>query len=465
MKLNNAPGIQGSEPACADREPTTILAIESSCDETACAIVQKTGGRIVVLAQTTATSLSKHKETKGIVPEVAAREQLKCILPVIQDTLERYSGTTGQRDDAKINKENDSKFQNPSSLFDSIDAIAVTTSPGLIGSLLVGVETARTLAFTWDKPLIPVNHVKAHPYANFVQMTTETEKNTTTQHNLEFLQNRDNVTALHRDKHIQNHTNHQSSIIHHPQLPALSWVISGGHTSLYLMNSHQDIQLLGQTVDDSAGECFDKCARLLGFNYPGGPEIDALSRKTSDLNHPQLPRPMTNIDTYDMSFSGLKTAFLHAFESGDYSNQALAFALQEAVSDVILKKTHKALKEFPEVKSVIVSGGVAANSRIRSKLESLIATQPQGNNIPTQQHNNETNNQSRITTSALRQTAKQASSVVSSPSSIIHHQSSISIHFPPLSLCTDNAVMIGTYALFHMNEQTSWQSVSAQPTK
>lgn len=344
---------------------STLLAIESSCDETACAIVQKAenDGLAKVISSITATSLAKHKATKGIVPEVAAREQLKCILPVIEEALKT----------AQLNKQD-------------IEAIAVTTGPGLVGSLLVGIETARALGMAWELPVIPVNHIQAHPYANFV----ETEEN-------------QNV----------------------PQFPLLSWVISGGHTDLYLMNSHEDIQHLGGTVDDAAGECFDKCARVLGFDYPGGPFIEKLSL-VIEKNDPQfkgkLPRPLIHEKTFNMSFSGLKTAFMRLFKENqnpidsEVLKTSLATELQEAVSDIIWKRTQQALEQHPNVKSVIVSGGVAANKRIREKLSEGL----------TQNGNQQT------------------------------------LYFPPLSLCTDNAAMIGAYASFHLDKQTGWENVKLE---
>ncbi|MEO8581571.1 MAG: tRNA (adenosine(37)-N6)-threonylcarbamoyltransferase complex transferase subunit TsaD [Patescibacteria group bacterium] len=345
----------------------SILAIESSCDETACAIVQKSPDTslVKVTSSITATSLAKHKATQGIVPEVAAREQLKYILPVIEDAIKEHKTL-------------------------KLDAIAVTTGPGLVGSLLVGIETARALAVAWQLPVIPVNHVQAHPYANFVKQQADEQQE--------------------------------------PDFPILSWVISGGHTDLYLMNSHQDIQKLGSTVDDAAGECFDKCARVLGFDYPGGPFIEKLAQECNNDfltafkgESVHLPRPLLHEKTFDMSFSGLKTAFLRAYTEKNKTVDAkdlkvlLAHELQEAIGDIMIKRTEQALKEFPTIRSIIVSGGVAANKRLKQKLEEKLL------NTESYQH--------------------------------------ISLHFPPLSLCTDNAVMIGAYAAFHFDQKTSWDNV------
>lgn len=369
--------------------PTIILAIESSCDETACAVVQKAQDQALatVLSSVTATSLAKHKATRGIVPEVAAREQLKFILPVIQEALQQFGGDKTD-----------------------IEAIAVTVGPGLVGSLLVGIETARALAMAWDKPMIPVNHIEAHPYANFVDFGE-----------IPYGLAPDSHQAL-RDDVITN-------------FPLLSWVISGGHTELYLMNSHEEITHLGGTVDDAAGECFDKCARVLGFDYPGGPFIEKLAEQFDVAKHPliKLPRPLIHEKNFLLSFSGLKTAFLRAFREHEHTIDSvdlkisLAYELQEAITDIILKKTQLALEMYPDVKSIIISGGVAANKGLRKKLET--AKLDKSENQP-----------------ALNATH----SVAGEPT----------IHFPPLSLCTDNAAMIGTYAAFHTEKVTSWKNVT-----
>ena len=188
-----------------------ILGIETSCDETAAAIV-KDG--TCVLSSVVASSQNLHKKYGGIIPESAAREQVKCIVPIIQESLKNSKDIKNLTD---------------------IDAISVTTEPGLIGSLLIGVEAAKTLSFALKKPIVPVNHLIAHLYANFIKKT--------------------------------------------PKFPALCLVVSGGHTELFLARNHQKFQWLAGTRDDAAGECFDKCARLLGLGYPGGPAIEAAAKK------------------------------------------------------------------------------------------------------------------------------------------------------------------------------------------
>ena len=362
---------------------TTILAIESSCDETACALVQnKDGGLVSVMAETTASSLTKHAETKGIVPEVAAREQIKAILPVIKTALKKAAQSNNTL---------------PQQLIKNIDAIAVTTGPGLIGSLLIGVESARSLAVSWNKPIIPVDHVIAHQYANFLQIAKPGFKN-------------------------------QNSSPTFPSFPILSWVVSGGHTSLYYMRSHQDIKKIGQTVDDSAGECFDKCARVLGYDYPGGPHIERLAEKATSPhlltnNQPpfSLPRPLFNTSELNTSFSGLKTAFVRMYEklllekafSQKEIDSLLARELQQAITDIIVKKTKLALQHFPETKSLFLSGGVAANITISNSLSQL--------------------------------TKK-------------HHQP-LTFYHPPHEWCTDNAAMIGSFALFHLQNKALWKNI------
>lgn len=262
-----------------------ILGIETSCDETAAAIVED-GTKII--SNVVASSQSMHARYGGIIPDKAAREQLKSILPVLQEALTK-----------------------------PVDAIAVTIGPGLIGSLLVGVETAKALALAWNKPIIPVNHLVGHIYANWLGATL-------------------------------------------PNLPALALLVSGGHTELILMKDHGQFKIVGSTRDDAAGECFDKCARLLNLGYPGGPAIEkaALAGKITPL-----PRPMINEKGFDFSFSGLKTAVANRRQENP---QHLAFELQEAITDVLVAKTLLAAEKF-KPKSILLAGGVAANRRLRTK--------------------------------------------------------------------------------------------------
>ncbi len=334
-----------------------ILAIESSCDETAAAIiVDGTNIESSVIASSTLL----HAKYGGIVPEVAAREQLNCIIPTIKEALEQANES-----------------------YATIDAIAVTHGPGLIGSLLVGVETAKTIALATKKPLIPVNHVLAHMYANFFQSE-----------NISF--------------------------------PAISLVVSGGHTELYRMDSLTDIHWLGGTVDDAAGEAFDKTARLLGFENRGGPAIQQAANEYHGQvvkEQIRLPRPMLDKDQlYNFSFSGLKTAIAREVTKRKSSNlfdansiHWLAHEVQETITDVLVKKTLIAAQECT-ASSILLSGGVAANLRLREKF---------------------TEHLSRLS-------------------------SQIILHVPPVSLCTDNAAYIGSYAYFRGNP-IDWHDITAIP--
>lgn len=298
-----------------------ILGIETSCDETSAAIVEN--GRKII-SNIVASSSDLHKKTGGIIPEVAAREQIKCIIPVINEAMQQFKNLT----------------------FDEIDAIAVTTGPGLIGSLLVGVETAKTISFATGKPIIPVNHIFAHIYANWLTPGKP------------------------------------------PEFPAIALVASGGHSDLFLMKNHNKIGWLGGTRDDAAGEAFDKTARLLGLGYPGGPAIAAAAAQPTTNNQQpttKLPRPMIGEDNFDFSFSGLKTAVMREvnrlkdikqfsskgrWASGPNNStvQQLSHEIQESITDVLVAKTLKACDKY-RVKSLLLGGGVAANQRLTEKMK------------------------------------------------------------------------------------------------
>lgn len=307
-----------------------ILGIETSCDETAAAIVElvdkNKGAKI--LSNVVASSADMHAKTGGIIPEEAARNQVESIIPVVQEAL--------------INAFNDiSGIRDLKSGISKIDAIAVTYGPGLIGSLLVGVETAKTLSLMWNKPLIPVNHLVAHIYANFVV--------------------HDDPQPACADRSTNNNP---------PKFPALSLVVSGGHTDMVMVHSHGDIKWIGGTRDDAAGEAFDKTARLLGLPYPGGPAISKEADKYLEMNSDSLdlfPRPMIGSDDFDWSFSGLKTSVLnYTKQNSDINVPHLSAEIQEAIVDVLVKKSIKAVEKY-NPKSFILSGGVSANNRLKEK--------------------------------------------------------------------------------------------------
>jgi N6-L-threonylcarbamoyladenine synthase len=292
-----------------------ILAIESSCDETGVAVV--VGGRRI-RANAVASQVALHAATGGIVPEVAARQQLRWMVPTLRAALEEAQVDWGE-----------------------LDAVAVTYGPGLIGSLLVGVNMAKALAVAHDLPLVGVNHIEGHIYANWLTDAPAAEP----------------LSA-------------------EPAFPLLCLVVSGGHTQLVLMRDHGSYLLLGQTVDDAAGEAFDKVGRLLGLPYPGGPAISAAASGAAAAT--RFPRART-AGPYDFSFSGLKTAVLR--EVAGYRERGepipvdgLAAAFEEAVVDALVTKTVAAAEEHG-VAAVAIGGGVAANSALRAALrERLGAT-------------------------------------------------------------------------------------------
>ena len=293
-----------------------VLAIESTCDETAASVVESPSAGsglsgVKVLSSVVASSAKIHEKYGGVVPEVASREQVKSIIPVITEAL----GETNTKE---------------------VDAIAVSFGPGLMGSLLIGVETAKVLAWVFDKPLLKVNHVSAHLMANWL---TEEDNRT-------------------------------------PEMPAIGLVASGGHTDFVYIKSLKDWEWIGGTRDDAAGEAFDKVARAFGLAYPGGPEIDKEANRVSDEDYgklrkeERLPRPLINDGSLEMSFSGLKAAVtrldLNETNKGIYIRD---FA--EAVTEVLVKKTKLAMEKY-EVKSVLLAGGVAANTKIREAMKKVV---------------------------------------------------------------------------------------------
>lgn len=303
------------------------MGIESSADETAASVVED-GYKL--LSNSVASSLDLHKVYGGIVPEIAARSHLEVIIPVVEDAL-LVAGTN----------------------WDGIDAIAVTQGPGLLGSLLIGALTARTLAILKSKPLYAVNHVEAHVFANFL---TETP--------------------------LSGYNLSKNSL----QFPFLALTVSGGHTQITLHDGSLSYKLLGQTKDDAVGEAYDKVAKMLGLPYPGGPSVDQASR-TGNANAIVLPRPQM-ANPYDFSFSGLKTAVLRASQAlagKDYTlpseqlptllNKAqkadIAASFQAAAVSYLLDTLEAAAKQYKPA-SVALAGGVAANTNLRNELSSRL---------------------------------------------------------------------------------------------
>lgn len=338
-----------------------ILGIETSCDETSAAVIEGFGNKLILKSNIVASSLAMHIPTGGIIPENAAREQLKYILPVINEALEKAEVT-----------------------LEDIDALAVTYGPGLIGSLLVGVETAKTIATVLNKPLVPVNHMVGHIYANFITPQPST----------------------------------LNSHFSFPTFPLLALVVSGGHTDMLYMKEHSHFELLGGTRDDAAGEALDKIGRLIDVAYPAGPVIEKLS-KEGDPKRFRFPRPLIGSPDYDFSFSGLKTAVLREVKAlgtlDDQTKKDIARGTLDAIIDVIVKKTLKAAVD-KQIKTIILSGGVAANQTMRD---------------------------------AFVQEIKK-------------RRLDITFSVPPRNLCTDNAAMIAAAAYFN-DPNVAINAVNANP--
>ncbi|MCX6055889.1 MAG: tRNA (adenosine(37)-N6)-threonylcarbamoyltransferase complex transferase subunit TsaD [Chloroflexi bacterium] len=319
-------------------KPARILGIESSCDETAASVVEN--GRVMV-SNVIATQIDLHRKYGGVFPEVASRQHILSIYPVIEEALQ----------------------QAHMSLTD-IDAVAVTRGPGLAGSLVVGMNTAKGIAFGKDLPLIGVNHLEGHIYSAWVYAVDTPQPPG------------------------------------EPEFPLLALLVSGGHTELNLITDHLDYQRLGATLDDAAGEAFDKVARLIGLPYPGGPSIQ---KAAAEGNPEAFTFPRSRLDgTWNFSFSGLKTAVLRVVRKLQEVNKVLpvcdlAASFQAAAVEVLFNKTMKAAKEF-RVREIVVAGGVSANRALRDAFL---------------------------------------------------NQNEFKVHIPPLSLCTDNAAMIAAAGYYH----------------
>ena len=309
-----------------------ILSIETSCDETAASVI-KNGNEII--SNEVVTQMMTHKKFGGVVPEVASRQHVEVMTTVIDEALKNANMQMGD-----------------------IDAIAVTEGPGLIGALLVGVASAKALAFSHQKPLIPVHHIAGHIYANHLVKPLE--------------------------------------------FPLIALIVSGGHTELIYMKNHLDFEVIGETRDDAVGEAYDKVARTIGLPYPGGPEVDRLAQIGQDTLN--FPRVWLEKDSYDFSFSGLKSAVINTLHNKKQKNEEIikedvATSFQNSVVEVLVGKTMAAVKDY-DVQHLIVAGGVAANKGLRHALEQK------------------------------------------------SNKLGIDLSIPPLNLCTDNAAMIGSVAHF-----------------
>lgn len=328
-----------------------ILGIETSCDDTAAALVTQRGGRFVVERSCVSSQIDIHKIYGGVVPEIAGRKHADSIIPVIREAL----GNTRP------------------------DAIAVTAGPGLVTSLVVGVEAARALSYAWGGvPIVRTNHIEGHIYSTLLGDTAPTE------------------------------------II----FPAMALIVSGGHTELILMRGHGDYTLIGRTRDDAVGECFDKAAKVMGLEYPGGPKISklALEGKRDAI---AFPRPMKTSDDFDFSFAGLKTSVLYYLRDNPTANHAdVCASFEQAVTDVLVAKTVRAAQEY-NAASVILSGGVSANRYLREGLRAALVRE-----LP-----------------------------------------ECAVLIPELQYTTDNAAMIAAAGWFHAQNKdyTPWSAITADP--
>ncbi|WP_078551293.1 tRNA (adenosine(37)-N6)-threonylcarbamoyltransferase complex transferase subunit TsaD [Bacillus alkalicellulosilyticus] len=325
-----------------------ILAIETSCDETAVAVIEN-GTKIK--SNVVASQIESHKRFGGVVPEIASRHHVEQITYIIEASM-KEAGLS----------------------FSDLSAVAVTAGPGLVGALLIGVNAAKAVAFAHDLPLIGVHHIAGHIYAN--RLVTEMK------------------------------------------FPLLTLVVSGGHTELVFMKEHGTYEVIGETRDDAVGEAYDKVARMLGLPYPGGPHIDRLAQEGNPTI--PLPRAWLEADSFDFSFSGLKSAVINTMHNAKQREETIsqadiAASFQESVIEVLVTKSKKAIEQY-NVKQFLLAGGVAANRGLRQKLEQELS------------------------------------------------DVDVELIIPPLSLCTDNAAMIGAAASIYLQKgQFADYELNGQP--
>lgn len=331
-----------------------ILGFETSCDETSAAVIKVNRGHFKILSNIVSSQIKIHAKFGGIVPEVAARNHVKNMLPVLKQALTK----------AKVNK-------------NKIDYIAVTNKPGLITSLLVGTETAKVLSYVWKKPLVTVNHLKAHIYANYLN-----------NYKIDF--------------------------------PAIGLIVSGGHTELVYMKDKFSFKNIGQTLDDAAGEAFDKVAKILGLGYPGGPVISKLATKGNEHAF-DFPRGMIHSKDFSFSFSGIKTSVLYKVRDLKKLTPKIkadvAASFQIAVVEILVKKTIDATKKY-KAKTIMLGGGVTANKLLREEIKNKVS-----------------------------------------------QLDKVNLLIPEFNLCTDNAAIIAAAAYFKVLKKdfTPWNKIKVEP--
>jgi N6-L-threonylcarbamoyladenine synthase len=322
-----------------------ILAIESSCDDTSVALVKVTRGKFEILKELTASQIAIHKKYGGVVPEIAGRMHAEKIMPLIEEVISEIKN-------------------HKSEIINHPDVICVTSGPGLITGLLVGVEAAKTLSYLWNIPLVGVNHIEGHIHSVEIRNPKS-----------EIL----NKSKIQNQKLINQLTNKPINY------PALALIASGGHTELILMKKQGSYKKLGATLDDAAGECFDKVAKILGLEYPGGPKIS----QHAEHGNPKainFPRPMLKKNNFNFSFAGLKTSALYWLRDNvkkrknvtcymlhDSCLNDFCASFEQAIIDVLVGKTLKAAQKF-KPKNIILGGGVAANQKLRESLTNTITT-------------------------------------------------------------------------------------------
>lgn len=375
-----------------------ILAIDTSCDETCIAILKIKNGRLKIESNVISSQVKIHQKYGGVYPALAKREHQKNLVPVLKLALRKAKKLKKRirpreilpkertilrkilkRDNILLKKLEDflKRYKRP-----EIDLIAVTIGPGLEPCLFTGVNFAKALGFLLRRKIVPINHIEAHIFANFIEGFQISKKQI---------------------------------------FPAISLVVSGGHTELILMKDIGKYKVLGETRDDAAGECFDKVARILGLPYPGGPEIERLAIK-GEKNAFDLPRPMIYSKDYDFSFAGLKTAVLYLTRQipakklkNPKIKANIALAVQQAIIDVLISKTIKAAKKF-KARTIFLGGGVVANFQLREQFQNTIEIQ----------------------------------------------HPLLNIYFPKVKYCTDNAAMIGIAGYFNLSKKRHWREIKVR---